>query len=58
MTLKQYCQQAGLDLDAAVRKLNDNGYKASPDMTMRAIADSAGVRPSQVRAVIESSGKQ
>ena len=56
LTLKQYCQQAGLDLDAAVRKLNDNGYKASPDMTMRAIADSAGVRPSQVREVIESSG--
>jgi hypothetical protein len=56
MTLKQYCQQAGLDVDTAVRKLTDNGYKASPDMTMRAIADSAGVRPSQVRAVIESSG--
>jgi uncharacterized membrane protein YgcG len=56
MTLKQYCEQAGLDVDAAVRKLTDNGYKASPDTTMRAIADSAGVHPSQVRAVIESSG--
>jgi hypothetical protein len=55
MTLKQYCDQAGLDVDAAVRKLKDSGYQASPDTTMRAIADSAGVRPSQVRAVIEAS---
>jgi len=54
MTLKQHCDQAGLDIDAAVRKLKDSGYRASPDMTMRAIADSAGVRPSQVRAVIEA----
>ena len=58
MTLKQFCQQEGLDVDTTVRKLKDNGYKASPDMTMRAIADSAGVRPSQVRTIIESSGKQ
>jgi hypothetical protein len=56
MTLKQYCEQAGLDVDAAVRKLAENGYRATPETTMRAIADSAGVRPSQVRAVIESSG--
>ena len=53
MTLRQYCEQAGLDVDTAVRKLSDSGYKASPESTMRAIADSAGVRPSQVRAVIE-----
>ncbi|MBN1804222.1 MAG: DUF4405 domain-containing protein [Sedimentisphaerales bacterium] len=53
LTLKQYCEQAGLDVDTAVRKLNDSGYKASPNMTIRAIADSAGVHPSQVRAVIE-----
>lgn len=53
MTLQQYCEQAGLDVETAVGRLNDNGYKASPDMTMRAIADSAGVHPSQVRAVIE-----
>ena len=58
LTLKQYCQQAGLDVDTAVRKLNDSGYKASPDMTMRAIADSAGVQPSQVRAVIEASSER
>lgn len=55
MTLKQYCDHAGLDVDAAVRKLKDSGYKASPETTMRAIADSAGVHPSQVRAVIEAS---
>jgi hypothetical protein len=58
LTLKQYCQQLGLDVDTAVRKLKDNGYKASPETTMRAIADSAGVHPSQVRAIIESSGTQ
>jgi len=52
LTLKQYCQQIGLDIDTVVSKLKDNGYQASPDMTMRAIADSASVHPSQVRAVI------
>jgi hypothetical protein len=55
LTLKQYCQQSGLDVDTAVRKLKDKGYQAAPETTMRAIADSAGVHPSQIRAVIEES---
>jgi hypothetical protein len=53
MTLKSYCEQTGLDVDAAVKKLEDAGYKASSDMTLRDIADSAGVHPSRIRAVLE-----
>jgi hypothetical protein len=58
LTLKQYCQQSGLDVDTAVRKLKDKGYQAAPETTMRAIADSAGVHPSQVRTIIETSDTQ
>jgi len=58
LTLKQYCEQVGLDVDTAPRKLRDNGFQAAPETTMRAIADSAQVHPSQVRAVIESTGIQ
>lgn len=58
LTLKQYCQQIGLDVDTAVRRLSNKGFKATPESTIRAIADSTGVRPSQVRAVIEGSSTQ
>jgi hypothetical protein len=54
MTLKQYCEQMSLDLNTAVKKLQDAGYTAGPDMTIRGIADSAGRHPSQVRAIIKS----
>jgi hypothetical protein len=53
MTLKSYCDQTGLDVNAAVKKLQDAGYNASSDMTIRGIADSAGVHPSQIRTLIE-----
>jgi len=53
LTLKDYCGQIGLDVNAAVKKLQDAGYKAGPKMTIRSIADGAGVRPSQIRTVLE-----
>jgi len=56
LTLKQYCEQTGLDVDTAVQRLKNKGYQAEPETTIRAIADSAGVQPSQVRAIIEASG--
>jgi hypothetical protein len=54
MTLKEYCDDMGLDVNTAVKKLKDAGFKADPNMTMRAIADGANVHPSQIRTLIES----
>jgi hypothetical protein len=54
MTLKEYCSEMGLDVNAAVKRLRDAGFKADPDMTIRTIADSANVHPSEIRTVIES----
>ena len=53
MTLKQYCEQMGLDVNTAVKKLQDAGIKTGPDMTIRGIADSAGKHPSEIRDIIE-----
>lgn len=53
LTLKQYCEQMGLDVSTAVKKLQDVGIEAGPDMTIRGIADSAGKHPSEIRAIIE-----
>jgi hypothetical protein len=55
MTLKQYCEQVGLDVNTAVKRLQDAGIKAGPDMTIRGIADSAGAHPSEIRDIIEPS---
>jgi hypothetical protein len=53
MTLRQYCEEISLDVKAAVKKLDDAGFKAGPDMTIRDIADSAGRHPSEIRMVLE-----
>jgi hypothetical protein len=53
MTLKQYCEQMGLDVNTAVKKLQDARIKAGPNATIRGIADSAGKHPSEIRAIIE-----
>jgi hypothetical protein len=55
MMLKEYCVQMGLDVNTAVKKLQDAGFKAGPEMTIRAIADTSGVHPSQIRTVLEPS---
>jgi len=55
LTLRQYCDQSGMDVATATKKLKDAGYEAGPDMTVRAIADNAGVHPSQIRTVFEPS---
>jgi hypothetical protein len=49
MTLREVCQQAGLDPEMAVQILKDKGITAEPDMTMRQIADRHGLHPSQLR---------
>lgn len=55
MTLKEYCGQIGLDVDTAVQKLQNAGFKAGSDMTIRIIANTASVPPSQIRILIEPS---
>jgi hypothetical protein len=42
-----------MDVDTAVRRLRDKGFLAAPDATIRAIADSAGAEPSQVRVILD-----
>jgi hypothetical protein len=55
MTLSQYCQQVGLDVETAIGKLNKEGFQAESNMTIRAIADSVGAHPSEIRGVIDAS---
>jgi hypothetical protein len=54
MTLKEYCNQMGLDVNAAVKKLQEAGFKAGPNMTIRGIADTAGIHPSEIRMLLEA----
>ena len=53
MTLEQYCTHAGLDLNKAVEKLRKTGLQATAQMTIREIADSKNLHPSDVRALLE-----
>jgi len=53
LTLKQYCDQTGLDANACVERLKKAGFETAPGMTMRAIADAAGVHPSEIRDLLE-----
>lgn len=54
MTLKQYCEQMDLDLDASVKKLKQAGLTVSVDMTIRDIADSTGTHPSEIRNILQA----
>ena len=53
MTLRQYCAEAGLDSDAATEKLQKAGLAASEEMTLREIADTGGIHPSEIRLLLE-----
>jgi hypothetical protein len=55
MTLKSYCNQTGLDVNEAIKKLQKAGFKASADMTIRGIADTTGAHPSEIRTLLEPS---
>lgn len=52
MTLTEYCEETGVDVESAVEKLRRAGYEAGGDMTIREIADSAEAHPAQIRTVI------
>jgi hypothetical protein len=53
MTLRQYCTQTGLDLGKSIEKLQKAGLSATAEMTIREIADSKGLHPSEVRGLLE-----
>ncbi len=53
LTLKQYCDQMGLDTIASVEMLKKAGFEATPEMTIRAITETAGAHPSAVRTALE-----
>ncbi len=52
LTLRQYCQQQDLDLEQALQKLGDRGFRAEPEMTMREVAGTGGVHPSAMRDIL------
>ncbi|MDT8303509.1 MAG: DUF4405 domain-containing protein [Sedimentisphaerales bacterium] len=54
LTLSSYCNQMGLNANDAVKKLQNAGFKASSDMTIRNIANSMGIHPSEIRSLLES----
>lgn len=53
LTLKQYCDQMGLDTIASVEMLKKAGFEATPEMTIRAITETAGVHPGAIRIALQ-----
>lgn len=53
LTLRQYCDRAGLEINTATAKLQNRGIEAEPHMLMRDIAHSAGVHASDIRDILE-----
>ena len=52
-TLAAFCQEAGLDLARALERLRDAGFEATGAMTLWDIADQGGLRPHDVRSIVE-----
>ncbi len=52
-TLKQFCDEEGIDLSSALLRLKKEGYAVRETMTMRQIADSQGVHPSELRGLLQ-----
>jgi hypothetical protein len=43
----------GLDTIASVQMLNKAGFEATPEMTIRAITETAGAHPGAIRTALE-----
>ena len=52
MTLRQFCSDEGIDLTWAIMRLRNEGFTAEDTMTMRQIADGAGVHPRELRDIL------
>lgn len=53
MTLAQYCTDAGIETDTAIEKLRQAGLTATETTTLREIADSTNLHPSEVGTLLE-----
>ncbi|MHC4519930.1 MAG: DUF4405 domain-containing protein [Planctomycetota bacterium] len=53
MTLKEYCTSAGIEVGTAIEKLRQARLTASESSTLREIADTGSLHPSQVRQLLE-----
>jgi hypothetical protein len=53
LTLRQYCNKTGLEINTATEKLQNKDIQAKPDMLLRDIAHSAGVHASDIRDILE-----
>lgn len=53
-TLRQVCQEMGIDINTALETLKQKGIRASSDHTIRRIADENRVRPGDIRQHLES----
>jgi hypothetical protein len=51
-TLKQFCEDEGLDLTVSLERLRAAGLEADAEMTMRDIATRGGLRPPDLRGIL------
>jgi hypothetical protein len=51
-TLRQFCSDEGVELTWAMLRLRNEGFAVHDTMTMRQIADGAGVHPRELRGVL------
>ena len=52
-TLKQFCTDEGIELSWAISHLRSEGFAARETMTIREIADRAGVHPRELRSILQ-----
>jgi len=52
-TLRQFCKDEGIELSWAISRLRNEGFTVRETMTMREIADSAGMHPRQLRSILQ-----
>jgi Domain of unknown function (DUF4405) len=53
VSLEDHCRDIGLDVDQAIRQLGQQGVTASPDETLRGIAERAGKTPRELAASLD-----
>ena len=51
MILKDFCDAEGIELRRAMVRLHDEGLAVRGTMTIRGIADTAGVHPRELRDI-------
>ncbi|MHC4174526.1 MAG: DUF4405 domain-containing protein [Planctomycetota bacterium] len=53
-TLRQFCNDERIELSWALSRLRNEGFTDRETMTMREIADGAGIHPRELRAVLQA----